>query len=201
MQSVREQLQRLDKDELVALVFEVSRMVLVQREELATLRQQQTLVPVSASASASVASTSSSSGTAKLRGGADEKGTTLSALEALAVSLSQPPPPAPTLMTADEIFAKYQVNEDAKTKFAESKRLGLSGEARQAVLDTFVQRIGASQGRSVLALLQGGGTTEGSASSIGSTPVSSAGAQYFLVNNSKLFVKCLRDVEQRYSSL
>ena len=77
---------------------------------------------------------------------------------------------------AHEIFDKYQIDADAQAKFYESRKLR-NFAARQQALDLFVKRVGESQGKNVLSVLLGKGTSA--------------------VNHSRLFVQCVREVENR----
>jgi hypothetical protein len=154
MDSVRKKLGDLEKEELISMILELSSMVFKLES------QQQT-------PKGKIDQQNGSSPERKLA--------TLSALDALAASMVSTTSSHPS--SAEDIFAKYHVDEDAQGKFYESRKLRGNSNARQKVLDLFVQRIGATQGRSVLAFVRGGESQ--------------------IVNNSKIFVQCVREVEAR----
>ena len=163
----------MEKEELTNVVLELSRRVLELEDartarpgESASMTQQQRAATFERSAGRS-------------DGWPLKVATTASALDALAASMAQGA--STGYHTAEEVFARYAVDEEARTLFHESKRLRTSAQARQRVLDTFVQRIKSTQGRSVLALVRGGESQ--------------------LVNNSKIFVQCVREIEARYGPL
>jgi hypothetical protein len=167
MESVKARLRAMDKAELESVILELSRRLLELEDPSVSMTSQQRAT-----------STTFVRGASTLDGWCTKSNqTTASALDALAASMAPVQAVNVTHHIADEVFARYAVDEEAQSRFTESKRLRENPKARQRVLDMFVQRIKSRQGQSVLALIRGGESQ--------------------LVNNSKIFVQCVREIETR----